>query len=62
MTDRKPSIRVGLTAEKVRAALVLCDGSPTHAAKMLGVGRNTIVYWMRKANLRRVATIEDTAA
>ena len=53
---RKPPRNIGLTAEKVHAALIAADGSPTHAARMLGVTRNTIIYWMRtrKITVRRV--------
>lgn len=41
-----------LTAEKVRAALIACDGSPTRAAKLLNVSRQTIHEWMRKHDIR----------
>lgn len=37
----------GLTEDKVRAALTLAGGSPTEAARLLGVGRQTVIYWMR---------------
>jgi hypothetical protein len=51
MERRRPSTRVGLTEEKVRAALIAADGSPTRAARMLGVGRGTIIYWMNTRNI-----------
>ena len=44
---RRPPKTVGLTEEKVRAALTLSGGSPTEAARLLGVGRQTVIYWMR---------------
>lgn len=49
MSLRKPPIKVGLNAEKVAAALTLADGSPTKAAVMLGVTRNTINYWRERS-------------
>ena len=42
----------GLTAEKVRAALIAADGSPKGAAAMLGVSRQTIHDWMKKHAIR----------
>ncbi len=58
--ERKPPRNIGLSAEKVHAALVAANGSPTQAARNLGVARNTIVYWMRKANLSRsVAIVQE---
>jgi transcriptional regulator of acetoin/glycerol metabolism len=41
-----------LTAEKVRAALIAGDGSPTKAAAILGVSRQTIHSWMRSKGIR----------
>jgi hypothetical protein len=49
--ERRPPTHAGLTEEKVRAALIAADGSPTHAARMLGVGRQTIIYWMNTRNI-----------
>ena len=43
MTRKSPRT-LGLTVEKVHAALIAAAGSPTRAARMLGVTRNTIVY------------------
>lgn len=54
---RKPPLNVGLNAEKVQAALTLVDGSPTRAARLLGVTRNTIVYWMDRGGMKRQVTI-----
>jgi transposase-like protein len=48
MTNRRPPKKVGLTAAKVAAALELADGSPVHAARILGVTRNTINYWRER--------------
>jgi len=42
----------GLTAEKVRAALIAGDGSPKQAARILGVSRQTVHSWMRKHAIR----------
>jgi len=41
-----------LTPEKVRAALIAGDGSPTRAAEMLGVSRQTIHDWMKRYQIR----------
>ena len=58
--ERKPPRNIGLTAEQVHAALVAADGSPTKAARNLGVARNTIIYWMRTRNLsRKVAIVQE---
>jgi len=48
---RKPPKAVGLTEEKVRAALTLAGGSPTEAARLLGVGRQAVIYWIRTRNI-----------
>jgi len=48
---RQPPTRKGLNAEKVAAALLLADGSPTRAARMLGVTRNTINYWVERGHI-----------
>lgn len=42
----------GLTAEKVRAALIACDGSTSRAAVVLGVTRQTIYDWRKKHKIR----------
>jgi transcriptional regulator of acetoin/glycerol metabolism len=41
-----------LTAEKVRAALIAGGGSPSRAAALLGVSRQTVHAWMRKHQIR----------
>lgn len=41
-----------LTPEKVRAALIAADGSPSKAAAMLNVSRQTVHEWMRKHEIR----------
>jgi len=41
----------GLTVEKVRAALIVGNGSPTKAAAVLGVSRQTIHDWMKKHHI-----------
>lgn len=46
------NVNTPLTAEKVRAALIASDGSPTKAAAMLGVSRQAVHKWMRKADIR----------
>lgn len=51
-----------LTAEKVTAALVAGDGSPTKAAAILGVSRQTIHDWMRKKGIRRRVVIDGEDA
>jgi len=38
----------GLTTERVISALIKANGSPTEAAKLLGVKRGAIYYWMEK--------------
>lgn len=50
MTTRRPA--PGLTAEKVRAALIVGNGSPTKAAAILGVTRQTVHEWMRNHEIR----------
>lgn len=51
----------GLTVEKVRSALVLSDGSPTKAAAMLGVSRQTIHEWMKKGIKVERRVVEEAA-
>jgi transcriptional regulator of acetoin/glycerol metabolism len=51
-----------LTIERVRAALIACEGSPTKAASMLGVSRQTIHKWMRKHDIRVERRIVSGAA
>lgn len=51
----------GLTVEKVRAALVAADGSPTRAALMLGVSRQTIHAWMKKGIKVERRVVEEAA-
>jgi transcriptional regulator with GAF, ATPase, and Fis domain len=46
------NVTSGLTVEKVRAALIASDGSPTGAAERLNVTRQTIHAWMRKHDIR----------
>lgn len=58
---RKPPVHAGLTEEKVVAALVLANGSPTRAASILGVGRGTIIYWMKSRNITIKRAIETAA-
>lgn len=58
MTTRKPPLNVGLTAEKVAAALTLANGSPTGAARILGVTRNTVNYWRDRAGLTTKVTVD----
>lgn len=61
----RPPISAGLSEERVRAALEEAEGSPTRAARLLGVGRQTVIYWIRtrKIEVRRVVMpAEDTAA
>ena len=61
----RPPISAGLSEESVRAALEQADGSPTGAARLLGVGRGTVIYWIRtrKIEVRRVVMpAEDSAA
>lgn len=41
-----------LTVERVRAALIAADGSPSKAAEILGVSRQTVHDWMRKHDIR----------
>lgn len=41
-----------LTVEKVRAALVAGDHSPSRAAEILGVSRVTVWRWMKRHNIR----------
>lgn len=55
---RKPPTPIGLDAEQVRAALQAANGSPTKAARLLGVGRGTVNYWIVKAKIeiRRIVT------
>jgi transcriptional regulator of acetoin/glycerol metabolism len=50
-----------LTAEKVRAALIATDGSPTKAAALLGVSRQTVHAWMRKHDIRVERRVVVTA-
>jgi transcriptional regulator of acetoin/glycerol metabolism len=55
----------GLTPEKVRAALIAADGSPSAAAAFLGVSRQTVHAWMKKHDIRverRVVSVERPAA
>lgn len=52
----------GLTAEKVRAALIAADGSPTRAAVILGVSRQTVHAWMRKHAIRVEKRVVHEAA
>lgn len=49
---RRPPTSVGLTEEAVRAALIAANGSPTAAARALGVGRSAVIYWIRTRNIR----------
>lgn len=44
--------REPLTAERVRAALIAASGSPSKAAAILGVSRQTVHEWIRKADIR----------
>lgn len=63
--QRKPPVNVGLDAEKVAAALVLADGSPTGAARILGVTRNTVKYWIDRSDIiieRKSTVIRREAA
>lgn len=41
-----------LTAEKVRDALIACDGNATRAAAILNVSRQTVHRWMRAHDIR----------
>lgn len=53
-----------LTVEKVRAALIAAGGSPTKAAELLGVSRQTVHTWMRDNGIRverRVVVTESGA-
>lgn len=43
----------GLSAEIVARALAQSDWSPTRAARLLGVTRNTVNYWIDRGNLER---------
>jgi transcriptional regulator of acetoin/glycerol metabolism len=52
----------GLTSAKVRAALVAADGSPTKAAAMLGVSRQTIHDWMKKDGIKVERRVVGEAA
>lgn len=51
-----------LTPEKVRAALIAGDGSPSKAADILGVSRQTIHNWMRKHGIRVERRVVHSAA
>lgn len=51
-----------LTPEKVRAALIAGDGSPSKAAHILGVSRQTIHAWMRKHQIRVERRVVHEAA
>lgn len=55
--NRKPSSQLGLTVEQVTAALTEAQGSPTRAARILGVTRNTVLYWIRTRKLSRSVII-----
>lgn len=53
-----------MTVEKVRAALIAAGGSPTKAAELLGVSRQTVHTWMRDNGIRverRVVVTESGA-
>ena len=41
-----------LTADKVREALIACDGNVTRASKLLNVSRTTVHAWMREHDIR----------
>jgi transcriptional regulator of acetoin/glycerol metabolism len=51
-----------LTPEKVRAALIAGDGSPTKAALILKVSRQTVHTWMRKHAIRVERRVVHEAA
>ena len=51
-----------LTPEKVRAALIAGDGSPTKAAVILKVSRQTIHAWMKKHDIRVERRVVHRAA
>jgi transcriptional regulator of acetoin/glycerol metabolism len=51
-----------LTVERVRAALIAADGSPTRAGEILGVSRQTVHAWMRKHSIRVERRVVVTAA
>lgn len=51
-----------LTPEKVRAALIAGDGSPSKAAVILGVSRQTVHAWMRKHAIRVERRVVHEAA
>ena len=51
----------GLTLEKVRDALERADGSPSKAAVILGVSRQTVHAWMRKGIKVERRVIEEAA-
>lgn len=54
-------MRPKLTPEKVRAALVAGDGSPTKAARILGVSRQTVHDWMKKKDIRVKRVVDEAA-
>lgn len=63
--SRRPTTKIGLSEERVREALAASDGSPTKAARLLGVGRGTILYWIRSRRIevrRVVMPAEEPAA
>jgi len=62
---RQAGQNAGLTEESVREALRATAGSPSAAARILGVGRQTVIYWIRTRNIRIervVLPADDTAA
>lgn len=48
-----------LTPEKVRAALIVGNGSPSKAAAVLGVSRQTVHEWMRKHSIKVERRVVD---
>lgn len=60
----RPPVAAGLTEDMVRAALVEANGSPTGAARILNVGRQTVIYWIRTRAIKieRVVLPADDAA
>ena len=47
METREP-----LTVERIREALIACDGSVTEAAKQLSVSRQTVYDWMKAHSIK----------
>ena len=50
-----------LTEEQVRKALADADGSPTKAARLLGVSRQTVYRYIERFGITRRVVLDDAA-